>query len=123
MDKLRLYQEILDLCEIGEDYSQQWFQLFGTVLENGTTPLTLENVMHNVVDLGFDLFIGNFDDEIKESTITNFVQQNNVDTKREFFDFVREIVEQGGVVRFEEPLTNDNFRIHKRTAFAYAPTK
>ena len=64
MDRLRLYQEILDLCEIGEDYSQQWLQLFGTRLENGTRPLTLTNVMHNVVDLGFDLFIGNFNDEL-----------------------------------------------------------
>lgn len=55
------------------------------------------------------------------SYINEFVKIHSIDIEREFFDFVREIVRNQGVVRFEEPLKNDNFRVGKQTTMAYVP--
>lgn len=121
MDKLREYGEILDLCEVGKDYSEKWFYLFGQQISDGKTPLTLSNVINNSKTLGFNLIVAYFNDSDDKLDIKEFVKIHSIDTEREFFDFVREIVGNQGVVRFEEPLRNDNFRVGKQTTMAYVP--
>ena len=121
MDKLREYGEILDLCEVGEDYSEKWCYLFGQRISDGKKPLTLLNVMNNSKTLGFNLIVAYFKDSDEELNINEFVKIHSIDIEREFFDFVREIVRNQGVVRFEEPLKNDNFRVGKQTTMAYVP--
>lgn len=121
MDKLREYGEILDLCEIGEDYSEKWFYLFGQTVSDGKKPLTLSNVINNSETLGFNLIVAYFKDSCEELKIKDFVEKYSIDIEREFFDFVKDIVKNEGVVRFEEPLRNDNFRVGKQTTMAYVP--
>lgn len=121
MDKLREYGEILDLCEVGKDYSKKWFYLFGQQISDGKTPLTLSNVINNSETLGFNLIVAYFNDNDDELDIKEFVKIHSIDTEREFFDFVKEIVGNQGVVRFKEPLRNDNFRVGKQTTMAYVP--
>ena len=121
MDRLFLFGKILDLCELGQDYGEPWFELFNENLADSTRQLTFNEVINRADSLGFRTQAQNLNDDTGVMEIQNFVNHYAIDTNRNFFDVVREITNNGGLFRFEEPRAFENFSVGRTTAIAYVP--
>ena len=120
-DRLRLLQNVLNLAQFSQNFQNDLAILLGGPIINFTGVLTLQNVIDIVNRLdGIDCFVVNVDGEL---SLADFVTQNSVDTTQNFFDFVRTIINNDDVVRFDEQLTDNNFFAGKRTSFAYVPVQ
>ena len=118
-DRLRLLQNVFNLAQHNQNFQNDLAILFGGPIINYTGVLTLQNVIDIVNRFdGIDCFVVNVDGEL---SLADFVAQNSVDTTQNFFDFVRTIINNDDVVRFDEQLTDNNFFVGKRTSFAYVP--
>lgn len=104
-----MYGEILDLCESGKDYSVQWRILFDQTILDGKKSLTLKNVINNAKTLGFNIIVACFQDSnYDEININEFLKKSNYNIEIDFFDFVRQIIDNQGYLRIEESIKNDN---------------